>query len=101
MPGFTLTSVGALLLIASLVAMLSRKAKLPYSVALVAAGSVLALLPTTPSLPLSRELILNVFLPPLVFEAALQLRWKRFRAELPVTLTLAFLGVLILSLIHI
>jgi CPA1 family monovalent cation:H+ antiporter len=32
-------------------------------------------------------------LPPLVFEAALQLDWRRFRNELPLTLTLAFLGV--------
>ncbi len=90
---FTLTNLGLLLLLASLVAMLSRRAKLPYSVALVGAGAMLALLPTTPTLPLSRELIFNIFLPPLIFEAALQLRWKTFRRELPVTLTLAFLGV--------
>jgi CPA1 family monovalent cation:H+ antiporter len=38
-------------------------------------------------------LIFNVLLPPLVFEAALQLDWRRFRHELPLTLTLAFLGV--------
>jgi len=44
-------------------------------------------------MPLSRDLIFNILLPPLVFEAALQLDWRRFRAELPLTLTLAFLGV--------
>lgn len=93
MTGFTLSNIGLLLLLASLVAMLSRRARLPYSVALVAAGAALALLPTSPTIPLSRDLIFNVFLPPLVFEAALQLRWKSFRAELPVTLTFAFLGV--------
>lgn len=91
--GFTLSNLGLLLLLASLVAMVSRRAKLPYSVALVAAGAALALLPTSPTLPLSRDLIFNVFLPPLIFEAALQLRWRPFRAQLPVTLTLAFLGV--------
>ena len=43
MTGFTLSNLGLLLLLASLVAMLSRRAKLPYSVALVAAGAALAL----------------------------------------------------------
>jgi CPA1 family monovalent cation:H+ antiporter len=38
-------------------------------------------------------------LPPLVFEAALQLEWKRFRAELPLTLTLAVFGVAIAAAI--
>jgi CPA1 family monovalent cation:H+ antiporter len=64
-------------------------------VGLVVAGFLIALLPNSPDLPLSRELIFNVFLPPLVFEAALQLDWRRFRYELPLTLTLAFLGVAI------
>jgi CPA1 family monovalent cation:H+ antiporter len=93
MTGFTLENLGLLLLLASLVAMISRRLKLPYSVGLVAAGAALALLPAAPAVPLTRELIFNIFLPPLIFEAALQLRWSRFRAELPVTLTLAFIGV--------
>ena len=93
MSGFSIPGLGLLLLLASVVAMLSRRLRLPYSVALVAAGAALAFLPASPALPLSRDLIFNVFLPPLVFEGALQLKWNRFRAELPVTLTLAFLGV--------
>src|SRR5437764_7409675 len=73
--------------------MLSRRLGMPYIVGLVVAGFLIALLPSSPNLPLSRELIFNILLPPLVFEAALQLDWRRFRAELPLTLTLAFLGV--------
>jgi len=73
--------------------MLSRRLGLPYIVGLVVAGFLIALLPNSPALPLSPELIFYVFLPPLVFEAALQLDWKRFRGELPLTLTLAFAGV--------
>ena len=46
MEGFTLPTLGVLLLVASLVAMVSRRLHLPYSVGLVAAGLVLALLPT-------------------------------------------------------
>ena len=58
-------------------------------------ASGIALLPNVPTLPLSRGLIFNVLLPPLVFEAALQLEWRRFRDELPLTLAFAFAGVVI------
>jgi len=90
-----LTPIGALLLVACLIAMLSRRLHLPYIVGLVVAGLLIAILPNAPDFPLSRELIFNVLLPPLVFEAALQLDWRRFRNELPITLTLAFVGVAI------
>ena len=93
MDSVALAPIGALLLVACLIAMLSRRLGLPYIVGLVVAGFLVALLPSSPSIPLSRELIFNILLPPLVFEAALQLDWKRFRSELPLTLTLAFFGV--------
>src|SRR5881628_1884932 len=93
MTGVSLAPIGILLLVACLIAMLTRRLGLPYIVGLVVAGFLIALLPHTPELPLSRALIFNVLLPPLVFEAALQLDWRRFRGELPLTLTLAFFGV--------
>jgi CPA1 family monovalent cation:H+ antiporter len=95
MVGISLVPIGALLLVACVIAMLSRRLGLPYIVGLVVAGFLIAFLPNSPELPLSRELIFNVLLPPLVFEAALQLEWRRFREELPLTLTLAFAGVAI------
>src|SRR5436305_9649584 len=95
MTGVSLAPIGVLLLAACLIAMLSRRLGLPYIVGLVVAGFLIALLPNSPDLPLSRELIFNVLLPPLVFEAAMQLDWHRFRGELPLTLALAFLGVAI------
>jgi len=91
--GISLIPIGLLLLVACLIAMLCRRFGLPYIVGLVVAGFLIALLPNSPSVPLSRDLIFNVLLPPLVFEAALQLDWKRFRSELALTLTLAFVGV--------
>ena len=93
MDSVALAPIGVLLLVACLIAMLSRRLGLPYIVGLVVAGLLIALLPSAPQLPLSRDLIFNILLPPLVFEAALQLDWRRFRYELPLTLTLAFLGV--------
>lgn len=88
-------TLGIILMTASLVAIVSRRLHVPYSVGLVLAGIVLALLPLRIDLPLSRDLIFSVFLPPLVFEAALQLGWQRFRRELPLTAVLAFAGVLV------
>lgn len=93
MDGISLAPIGLLLLVACLIAMISRKFGLPYSVGLVAAGLLIALTPEAPRFPLSRDLIFNIFLPPLVFEAALQLPWNAFRRELPITGALAFLGV--------
>jgi len=95
MDGISLAPIGMLLLVACLIAMLTRRLGLPYIVGLVIAGFLIAFLPNSPNLPLSRELIFNILLPPLVFEAALQLDWRRFRHELPLTLTLASFGVAI------
>ena len=95
MTGFSLAPIGVLLLVACLIAMLTRRLGLPYIVGLVVAGFLVALLPNSPDLPLSRELIFNILLPPLVFEAAMQLDWRRFRNELVLTLMLAFFGVAI------
>ena len=80
MDGVSLAPIGILLMVACLIAMLTRRLGLPYIVGLVVAGFLIALLPNSPDLPLSRELIFNVLLPPLVFEAALQLDWREFKA---------------------
>jgi len=85
--------IGVLLLVACLIAMITRRFGWPYAVGLAAAGIGVASVTKGPVFHLSRDLIFNIFLPPLVFEAALQLRWKPFRRELPVTLLLAFVGV--------
>ena len=99
MDGIALAPIGLLLLVACLIAMISRRVGLPYSVGLVAAGLLIALIPQAPKFSLSRDLIFNILLPPLVFEAALQLPWKDFRRELPVTLTLALIGVALAALV--
>lgn len=89
------SEIGLLLLVACIVAILSRRLHLPYSVGLVSAGIALALFGGGTGLELTPELIMKVLLPPLIFEGALQLEWPGFRRDLPVTLTLAFPGTLI------
>jgi CPA1 family monovalent cation:H+ antiporter len=70
---FSFESAELLLLIAAVVAMLTRRLRLPYSAGLVAAGMGLALWPFSPRLSLTKELLFTVLLPPLIFEAAFQL----------------------------
>ena len=84
-----------LLLIAAVVSLITRRLHLPYSVGLVFAGACLAVLPFRLALHLTRDLIFSVFLPPLIFETALQMRWKELRHDLLVTGTLATVGVVL------
>jgi CPA1 family monovalent cation:H+ antiporter len=89
----TFESGAFLLSIAAVVAMLCRRLRLPYSVGLVAAGIGLALLRLSPRAQLTKDLLFDAFLPPLIFEAALFLPWKHLRRDLGVILVLATVGV--------
>lgn len=82
-----------LLLIAAVVAMISRRLRLPYSVGLVAAGIFLTLVPFAPDVHLTRDLIFTGLLPPLLFEAAFYIDWDQLRRDFSVIAVLATLGV--------
>jgi Na+:H+ antiporter len=85
-----------LIAIATAVALVARRAALPYSVALVLAGLGLAILvPGTSSIPITPELILAVMLPGLVFEAAYKLDVAELRRTSTIVAVLAAPGVLI------
>jgi monovalent cation:H+ antiporter, CPA1 family len=88
-----LTQLGFLLFVSALVAMLSRRLHLPYTVGLVLAGMALYFSHIYLKWHLSKDLIFTVFLPPLVFEAALFINWKKFKKDLPVIALLATVGV--------
>ncbi len=88
-----LSQLGFLLFVSALVAMLTRRLRMPYTVGLVLAGMVLYFLRIHIKWHLSKELIFSVFLPPLVFEAALFIGWREFKKDLPVVLLLATVGV--------
>jgi len=90
-----LTQLGFLLLISALVAMLTRRLRLPYTVGLVLAGMALYVLQIHIKWHLSKDLIFSIFLPPLVFEAALFINWKNFKKDLPVIAVLASVGVML------
>ena len=84
-----------MLVAVAVVAVVTKRIRLPYTVALVVAGLILALVPGTPSIELTPELIFAVFLPTLIFEAAYNLDFRHLRENLrPITI-LAIPGVLL------
>ncbi len=90
-----LAQLGFLLFVSALVAMLTRRMHLPYTVGLVLAGMGLYFSHVYLKWHLSQELIFFVFLPPLVFEAALFINWRDFKKDLPVIGLLASVGVVL------
>jgi CPA1 family monovalent cation:H+ antiporter len=90
-----LSQLGFLLFISALVAMLTRRLHLPYTVGLVLAGMALYFSHMHIKWHLTKDLIFSVFLPPLVFEAALFIHWRDLKKELPVVTLLATVGVVL------
>jgi CPA1 family monovalent cation:H+ antiporter len=84
----------ALLMIAVLVAVSATALRVPYMVALVLVGFVVGIANLF-DLTLSRALILQVFLPPLLFEAALDLHLEELRRRWLQITALAVPGTLI------
>ncbi|HEY3312434.1 MAG TPA: Na+/H+ antiporter [Anaerolineales bacterium] len=87
-----------LLLVVIVVAIAVRRLKVPYTVALVLVGLMLTLQHSI-SVNLTSELIMTLFVPPLVFEAALNINFNELRRSLPGVLILAVPGVILTTLI--
>lgn len=94
----TETLIIELLLVVVVVALLVRRLKVPYTVALVLVGLVLTLQKSI-SADLTPELILTIFIPPLVFEAALNINLDELKRILPGVLVLVIPGVIVTTLI--
>jgi CPA1 family monovalent cation:H+ antiporter len=84
-----------LLVVAILVAIAARRLRLPYTVGLVIAGITLALSHGDPGILLTRDVIFDLLLPPLLFEAALNLNAGALRRDALPILTLSILGVMV------
>ena len=74
----TETIIIELLLIVSLVALVVRRLRIPYTVALVVVGLLITFQKPL-EISLTPELILSLFIPPLVFEASFHLEFKSLR----------------------
>jgi CPA1 family monovalent cation:H+ antiporter len=87
-----LRQVIALLAVAMTVAIGARRFKLPYTVGLVFVGAVLTFLKVDVGQHLTHDLIFDLILPPLLFEAALTIHWRELRRDLAPILLFSTLG---------
>ena len=90
-----LTRLLALFVIACVVAIITRRFHLPYTVGLVLTGGALAIFGVSGGFELTHDLIFLVILPPLLFEAALGISWQEFRRDAVPILVLSTLGVVL------
>ncbi|MEV7319497.1 Na+/H+ antiporter [Streptomyces sp. NPDC093970] len=73
-------TVLALVVLATVVATFARRWRIPAPSLLVVAGLAVALLPGTPEIRISPEVIGLVVLPPLLYASAEELSWRELRA---------------------
>lgn len=69
----------ALVVCAVAFAYAARHLRVPYPVVLVIGGALLGFVPELPALTLDPDLVLAVFLPPVLYQAALATSWRDFR----------------------
>lgn len=85
----------ALLLIAAAVAVVARRAGVPYTIGLVLVGLAVGLVTHVDAVSLSSDLVFYVFLPVLLFEAAFDLEARHLLRDWRRVLVLAVPGVLV------
>lgn len=79
--GLNVTQFFWLLLISFVVALLARRLRVPYALALVVTGLTIGIPRLLPHAHLEPKLLFTVFLPPLLFESALHLRLGALRRD--------------------
>src|SRR5215469_7440951 len=79
----------------ALLALVARKIRVPYPILLTCGGVLLALVPGLPAIQLEPQLVFNLFLPPLIYPAALFTSWRDFRGNLRPILSLAIVLILL------
>jgi CPA1 family monovalent cation:H+ antiporter len=70
-----------LLVVAAALAVAAERLKVPYPILLVVGGLALAFIPGLPAVKINPELVLLLFLPPLLFGAAWLTSWRDFAAN--------------------
>ena len=83
------------LIAVAVLAIVARRIRVPYPILLTIGGVVLALIPGLPEIHLEPELVFSLFLPPLIYPAAVYTSWRDFRANVRPILLMAIVLVLI------
>jgi CPA1 family monovalent cation:H+ antiporter len=97
--GLTINTGTLLLIVATLVALVARRFRLPYTVGLVVTGLALTLAHVGLDVKLTRDLIFNLLLPPLLFEAAINIKWSELKKDASPIGILVTIGVLISAMV--
>ena len=79
----------------AVLAIVARRIRVPYPILLTVGGVILALIPGLPEIHLEPELVFSLFLPPLIYPAAVYTSWRDFRANVRPILLMATVLVLI------
>jgi CPA1 family monovalent cation:H+ antiporter len=87
-----------LFVVASVVAVAARRINLPYTIALMAVGIGLGALHLLNAPHLTQQLLYDIFLPPLIFEAAIHLKAEEIRRDFWPIATLVVPGVILSTL---
>lgn len=87
-----------LLVLATSVGIFSHRVRLPYTVLLMLAGILLSFINLVPRIELTQDLLMVVFLPALLFEAAIHFPFSELKKFLPTIATLAAPGVILTAL---
>src|SRR5216683_3263368 len=95
----TISLLFGLLVVIVVLATLATRLHLPYAILLVLGGLVLGFVPGLPSITLNPELILVLFLPPLIYSSAWLTSWREFHANLRPILQLALGLVLVTTIV--
>ncbi len=82
-----------ILIIVLIVTVIANYFKLPYTLILVLSGLVVGYFPVLKGFTMSHDLVFFLFLPPLLFEGAINLNFKNLRNNLVPIIVYAFLGV--------
>ncbi|MFP5501859.1 MAG: Na+/H+ antiporter [Candidatus Sericytochromatia bacterium] len=82
---------------ATLVAIFARRLHVPYSTALVVTGLLLSYFRLLPDVRLNSEIVINLFLPVLLFQAAINTDATRLRENLKPVFLLSTLGMAVMA----
>jgi Na+/H+ antiporter len=84
-----ITLIVGLLVVVVVLSALAQHFQIPAAILLLLGGLLLSYVPGMPSIDLNPDLVLFLFLPPLIYAAAWQSSWREFRAALQPILLLA------------
>lgn len=90
----TLTSLPFILFIVVVVTAIAENINVPYPLLLVIAGLVVGFIPNIPSWHPPSDIVLALFLPPILFSAARLISWQDVKQHIPIILSLSVFLVL-------